>query len=170
MPLLLSVAWSHVLIVLVLASPLALLGWGMYRLRTAGTASGQSTDQPHPYLLANYAAAVQASNLREGKAFPLVGFLVLFEVVQLYTALYLLLVWRSLSYPIGWGLLGGFTLLAYWLIVPRLHSSRNKNHVVAAHEALSPQAQSAWGILGHTLLWGSFCLTFVCIILREYYL
>jgi hypothetical protein len=169
MPVLLSVAWSHVLILLVLASPLALLAWGMYRLRSARVA-GAPVDQPHPYLLAKYAAAVQASNLREGKAFPLVGFLVLFEVVQLYTTLYLLLVWRSLSYPIGWGLLGAFTLLAYRLIVPRLHSSRNKGCVVAAYEALSPQAQSAWGILGHTLLWGSFCFIFVCIILREYYL
>lgn len=170
MPLLLAVAWSHVLIGLVLASPLALLGWGVYRLRNAGPAASTANEQPNAFLLANYAAAVQASNLREGKAFPLVGFLVLFEVVQLYTALYLILVWRSLPYALGWGLLGAFTLLAYWLLVPRLHSSGTKTRVVAAHEALSPQAQSAWGILGHTLLWGSFCFIFVCIILREYYL
>jgi hypothetical protein len=154
----------------VLASPLALLSWGMYRLRAANAAASKLAEQPHPFLLANYAAAVQASNLQGGKAFPLVGFLVLFEVVQLYTAFYLLLIWRSFSYVIGWGLLGAFTLLAYWLIIPRLHLPHTKSRIVAAHETLSPQVQSAWGILGHTLLWGSFCLIFVCIILREYYL
>lgn len=175
-----SLSLSNPLVVLLLGSPVPLILWALYRMRMAalGTTAAGTKPQAHTadksmggaFVLANYAAAVQASNLRQGKAFPLVPFLVMFELVQLYTAVYLLVVWRSVSYWIGWTLLAGFALLLYRFVVPRLQRKAYSQPLIQAHEAMPAPLQSAWGLLGHTLLWGSFCLIFVCIILREYYL
>lgn len=57
------------------------------------------------YLLAAYAVSVQLTGLRQGKALPLLATLVMFEAVSVFIALYILLLGRTFSYVVGWGLL-----------------------------------------------------------------
>jgi hypothetical protein len=176
--LLLAAFWVWAVRVLGLGFPLLLAAWGLWRLSTVAPARPLPTDAPaaHPaagpglvrfYLLASYAAAVQLTGLRQGRALPLLSTLLMFEAVSMTVALYLLFIWRAASYVVGWVSLVVVAIAVYRLVLPRLEPAARRHRIVLLHEAMPAARQSAWGLLGHALYWGSFTAAFICIILRE---
>jgi hypothetical protein len=163
MAFLLSLSLSQWLIGLVLAIPLLLAVWGLYRLRTAITPQIQQA-----YLLSNYAAAVQLSNLRGEQSLLVVRLLIHLQLIQLYVALQALILWRSVPVVVMVGGVG----LAGWLSYKWIDSTVNKSfakwNTAAFYDAQPVRHRRAWGLLGHALLWGTFCLIFIVAILREY--
>lgn len=177
----LIVFWVWAVRVLGLGFPVLLACWALWRLRTVAPAGPLPADAAtaHPaagpglvrsYLLAAYAVSVQLTGLRQGKALPLLATLVMFEAVSVFIALYILLLGRTFSYVVGWGLLALVAVAVYKLVLPRLEPAARRHRIVSLHEAMPSPRQAAWGLLGHALFWGSFTLFFICAFSRDYFL
>ena len=173
-----SHSWALLVPALLLGFPLLLAAWGLWRLGTVAPARPlpPAAAPAHPaagpglvrsYLLASYAAAVQLTGLRQGKALPLLSTLLMFEAVSTFLAFYILVIGRTFSYVVGWVMLVLVAVAVYQLVLPRLAPAARRHRIVLLHEAMPAARQSAWGLLGHALYWGSFTAAFICIILRE---
>lgn len=164
MTFLLTVSSSQLLVGLVLGIPFGLASWALYRLRTAS-----APPLNRAYLLANYAAAVQLSNLTGEQSLLVIRLLIHLQIIQFYVALQALLLWRSVPVGVilaGVALVGG---LAYLWLQTTVAKSFVKWGTAAFYLAQPAAQRRAWGLLGHALLWGTFCLIFVVAILREYF-
>ncbi|UOG74203.1 hypothetical protein MTX78_19030 [Hymenobacter tibetensis] len=146
---------------LLLGWPWLLAGWAFWRLRSAQPAGGLG----RAYLLACYAASVQvnAAHVRGERVFPFVHFVVASQAVALYTALYLLLRWRSLPASLSVASVLLVTWLTYRYLRPVVEHRLRAWGTVDALENYPPAQRRAWGLLGHTCFWGAFTFIFICL-------
>ena len=108
------------------------------------------------------------SNLRGEHALMVLRFIILFQCIHLYGALYLIIFWRSVSVSIG--IAGAVVIgwLVYRYIGPTVDRRFRAWHTATALDMYSSAQRRAWGLLGHASFAGSFMLVFISIILREY--
>lgn len=153
---------------LALGFPLLLAGWALWHLRNARPAGAPG----RAYLLACYSASLQvnAAHVRGEKVFPFVHLVVSMQVVCLYTAASLFILWRSVPAGVSVGSVLVVTWLTYRYVRPAVAQRLHAWQTVAALELYSPRQRRAWGLLGHASLWGSFTFIFICLILRAYHL
>lgn len=172
MPLLVSLVFSKLIVGAVLGTPAALASYAIYKLSTTqpGPATASKISLQRAYLLANYATAVQLSNLRGEKTLMLVRLLIHIQIIQAYVALQALILWRSVSASIMVGGVLVVGLISYLWLNASVDKAFTSWNTAALYEEQSPPRRRAWGLLGHALLWGTFCVIFVVAILREYYL
>ena len=162
----LGLSWPDTLflsaVVLMLGWPWLLAGWALWRLRRASPAGGLG----RAYLLANYSAAVQLSNLRGEQVLTILVYLICFQIIGIYSALQLLVLGRSV--PVLLGLMGVAVAgwAAYRYADPAVRGCYRTWRTATALEVYLPAQRRAWGLLGHALFWGAFTFIFICISLR----
>ena len=168
MVLLLPLPWLLVRLLLgfVLGFPLLLAGWALLRLRNAPSAGGLG----RAYLLANYGAAVQLSNLQGEQVVGLTAYLISFQMLGLYSSLQLLVLWRNVPVAVSVGGVAVVGWLAYRYVGPAVNQRFRTWNPAASHAAYPPTQRRAWGFLGHACFWGAFTFVFLTLILREYFL
>lgn len=164
-----GLSWSDTLFLLaiwlVLGGPWLLAAWALWRLRGARSAGGLG----RAYLLANYSAAVQLSNLRGEQALIVLRFIVQFQCVYMWGTFCLLIFWRSVPLGVLLASMIGVIWLTYRYVGPAVDQRFRAWGTAAVHDAYSLPQRRTWGLLGHGYFAGSFTFVFIGIILREYF-
>lgn len=122
------------------------------------------------YLLANYGAGVQLSNVENERTLIISDFFIGWQCTFVFLSSYLLVFWRNLPYIYQLVGLGAMLVFVYKIIQPTYRRYFYAAGLDEVYRKLPRSWRVAYAWLGCGLVLGALVLVFAVTILREYYI
>jgi hypothetical protein len=119
------------------------------------------------YLLANYGAGVQLSQVENERTFIVADVLLAFQAMYLYLSLFFLVFYRSVAFGyqlIGIGLVAWFL---YKIVRPATHRYFRKAGLATVYRELSRAGRAAYAVTGCVLTVGGLGLIYAVLLYRQ---
>lgn len=119
------------------------------------------------YLLINYSAAVQLSNVENERAFIVSDFFIVWQCMHLYLTLFFFLFYRSV--PFGYQLIGfgGVLYFFYKVVRPAFHQQFRTAGLAQVYRELPRGRRAIYTLISCTMSLGVLVLIYAVLLFRQ---